>query len=194
MSQEKFDENNKGPKKTYPPSTGDKYKGKFKLGGTEIVALTTATAAVAAKETSGQYILDSGASIHATNDRKALHDVRPCNEEIQSCGKQGPRLKVKEVGTLRITLLTDSGSQMTLEFENCYFSDQFVHNLISVSRLLENGHSVVMTQEHHGISLKRENNQQAWLPVKENAGGLFCLTKDTVIEISPHDLHTSMYK
>ena len=194
----KFDENNKGPKKTYPPSTGDKYKGKFKQGGTEIVALTTSTVAVAAKETSGQYLLDSGASIHATNERNALHNVRPCHEEIQSCGTQGPLLQVKEIGTLRITLQTDSGSQMTLEFENCYFSEQFAYNLISVSRLLKKGHSVVTTQEHHGLSLERVNDNKHGFRLRRTPGGYSAWRKIQSLKsfhnTSSHRMHPKQWQ
>lgn len=187
----KWDEDNKGPKKTYAKN-GEKGKGsKYKQGGTEIVALVGTTIAVASKEKDDCYILDSGASIHATNSRENLHDIRPCNEEIQSCGTEGPPLTVKEIGTLRITLLTDSGSQMTLEFANTYFSAQFAYNLISVPRLLDQGHSVVMTQNHHGISLHRDSNKVAYVPLKQNSGGLFCLTPDTVIETGPSNLPTS---
>jgi len=43
-----------------------------------------------------------------------------------------------------------------------------------------------MTQFHPGISLRKEESQQACIPLQENAGGLFNQT-----EISPLDLQTS---
>ena len=52
-------------------------------------------------------------------------------------------------------------------------------------------HSVVMTQTQQGISLHRENSNVAWIPFKQNSGGIFCLTPETVIETCPPGLPTS---
>ncbi|KAJ1483175.1 hypothetical protein T484DRAFT_1801499 [Baffinella frigidus] len=54
---------------------------------------------------------------------------------------------------------TDSGGIMTLEFKDTYYSKEFAFNLISVPKLLENGHSVTMSQVFHGISIRNEETQ-----------------------------------
>ena len=176
-------------------SKGDA-KGK-KMGGTEIVSLvagrvTSAKTIAVASKKPDVFILDSGASIHATNDKSRLHDMRPCQEVIQGCGTQGPPLTVTEIGTLRLDLRTDTGGQMTLEFKDCYFSNSFAYNLISVPKLLENGHSVTMSKSHTGISVCKNEVPMAWIPIEQNEGGLFCLTQETIVETSvPTDLRIS---
>ena len=132
---------------------GGKYeKPKPKMGGTDVLALVANHPA----KTPGQlYVLDSGASIHASHDHSAMTDLRPCQEIIQRCGTGTP-LIVKEIGTLSLRLKTNTGGELTLKFKDTYYSKDFSYNLISVSKLLENGHSVSISSKNHGISIQKE--------------------------------------
>ena len=154
-------------------------KQKPKMGGTQIVAL----AASEEFQIQKKYALDSGATVHAVCDRSSLTDIRDCNHTIQGIG--GKSILVKEIGTMTLKLQTDTGGEIHLQFEDVFYSQEFSFNLISVSKLLEKGHTIVLTSADQGISLQdRDENQFAWIPIDRNSNGLFCLTEDTVVQIT----------
>ncbi len=84
------------------------------------------------------WILDSGASIHITNNVKQLHDVTKCNESIKLPNGKSILSKCKGNFTGLI-----NNNKITLT--NVYFAPDIRKNLISISSLLNNNFKVVFS-------------------------------------------------
>jgi len=84
------------------------------------------------------WILDSGASIHTTNDISLLYNITPCNEEISLADNKTVNSKYK--GDF-------SGSLNDNDFclSNVYFVPDISKNLISINSLINCNYKVVFT-------------------------------------------------
>ena len=85
-------------------------------------------------------VFDSGASQHIWNSLQGLTGSRTLrNEELIMRVGNGTKISAKAVGTYMLKL--PSGE--VLELKNCLYFPSCIKNLISISMLLRDGHSVL---------------------------------------------------
>ncbi|KAM2616711.1 hypothetical protein TB1_033196 [Malus domestica] len=89
---------------------------------------------------SSSWIFDSGASQHICNTMQGLVGSKSlCNNEMVVRVGNGTKISAKEIGTYMLNL--PSGE--VLELKNCLYFPSCIKNLISISKLLRDGHSVL---------------------------------------------------
>ncbi|KAM2474368.1 hypothetical protein PS1_007078 [Malus domestica] len=89
---------------------------------------------------SNSWIFDSGASQHICNTLQGLAGSRSLrNGEMVVRVRNGTKISAKAIGTYMLKL--PSGE--VLELKNCLYFPSCIKNLISISKLLRDGHSVL---------------------------------------------------
>ena len=108
-------------------------------------------------------VIDSGASSHMFCDRSLFFDF---SEETQRKVKNanGTFSQVEGVGKVSLLLLDKDGIERCVTFSDCLFLPDHSHNLISVSKLRQNGAHV-----NFGQSLSIFVNGRATIPFEEHA-------------------------
>ena len=108
-------------------------------------------------------VIDSGASSHMFFDRSLFFDF---SEETQRKVKNanGTFSQVEGVGKISLLLLDKEGIERCVTFSDCLFLPDHSHNLISVSKLRQNG-----AQVNFGQSLSIFVNERATILFEEHA-------------------------
>ena len=108
-------------------------------------------------------VIDSSASSHMFFDRSLFFDF---SEETQRKVKNANGIfsQVEGVGKVSLSLLDKEGIERCVTVSDCLFLPDHSHNLISVSKLRQNG-----AQVNFGKSLSIFVNERATIPFEEHA-------------------------
>lgn len=90
------------------------------------------------------WFLDSGATSHMTNDSSLLEDVRKSNTAVGLA--DGNRITAEGVGTGRFRLLNENDRHIIVKLRQVFHVPALAANLLSISRLTDEGCSVMFTK------------------------------------------------
>ena len=132
---------------------------------------------------SEKWLIDSGASVHITNNDEKMSKVEPAFETI--IVGNGMEVKAKKKGT--VTIKTEQGT--LLQMSNVLYVPNFEKNLLSVAKLTSNGATVsadsekmTLTKGELTITTKKEtgNNGMYYITgerIETQESGLVALNK-----------------
>ena len=108
------------------------------LSGTEsgVTFLATYLASVTSVD---EWIIDSGASQHMTNNRKYFKKIDPVREVANVEVGDGRSFSVEGVGPIQLKLQLSSGKTTNCVVKNVLFVPKLACNLLSVCKLAESG-------------------------------------------------------
>ena len=105
-----------------------------------------------------QWLMDSGASVHVTNNKKHMSNILPTDKTVKV--GSGEELSAKEVGT--VTLKNEKGA--VLKLKQVYWVPSFVKNVISLTKLTDEG--VKVTMEKSTLTLQNRKGGTLAIPKK----------------------------
>ena len=119
----------------------------------------TFIASCLASETSvDEWIIDSGASHHMTNNRKYFKKIDPVREVAIVEVGDGRTLSVEGVDSIQLKLQLSSGKTTNCVIKDVLFVPKLACNLHSVGKLAESGRVVRFTENNCKIF----NKQNPW--------------------------------
>jgi hypothetical protein len=104
------------------------------------------------------WLLDSGATTHATNDRSIISDLRESDTTHIMVAKNGIESKVLGCGTVKLTTLDKDDEPITLILKDVLLVEDLPRNYLSVPQLTKRGHHVSFNPERTFISINGEIN------------------------------------
>jgi hypothetical protein len=118
------------------------------------------------------WVMDSGATCHATYDEADCTDVKDCAVNITAAGST---FSVKRMGTASVQVLDTKGRVHKLTLSNCLISPLFPYKLLSLASCTNKGHTVVLAEDQVCISNKR--NDVVLLGKRDPLSRLFVLVE-----------------
>ena len=147
------------PKTTTTPPSSNSVKVEAEGNMTEIIVRfprvlnrTVAMATHQRRDPSSAWLLDSGATVHITNNRDLLIDPQPCNNTV-TVG-DGTESTARLEGSVKLEL--QDGNKVLLR-EVWYIPD-FNKNIVSLSKLLAGGH--YMVGNHETLEIRNKNGDK----------------------------------
>ena len=115
-------------------------KARDEKAGVRPTATSTSNVALSAVATSAdkEWVLDSGASQHITNDVAAMTNVRPLTKDITIMFGNGGRGKAEAIGDIDITSLCN-GDANTVTLTDVLYVPAAAANLLSIPKSVNNG-------------------------------------------------------
>jgi hypothetical protein len=134
----------------------------------EAIALMVGTSK--SKRSKRRWILDSGAPCHMTPYKDNFINLKEsARPEVKTAGKDG--LKIKGRGSLKINFLKNATTYKIININNTLWVPLVAENLISISRLTEEGMTVIM--EKKKVILKDKGGVIVAKGIRE--GGLYVI-------------------
>lgn len=99
----------------------------------ETVFAATVLSASPARADGKKLSVDSGASIHLTDEEELMHDLEDCNEIITACN--GSNVPVKRKGKLSVNVPDQQGNHTKITLTNVFLVPGSGRTLLSVSRM-----------------------------------------------------------
>lgn len=105
------------------------------------------------------WTIDSGASTHICREKSKFMKMKSTNKIVSIA--DGVKIPAKGIGDVRCTLelSTESTKSVTVVIKDVLFIPEFERNLLSVKKLAENGHSVVLHADGGKLTLRGMKDQ-----------------------------------
>jgi hypothetical protein len=116
------------------------------------------------------WVLDSGATSHATFDEADCVDVHDCDVKVTAAGST---FTVQRMGTAKVQALDEKGQPQLLSLSRCLISSQFPYKLLSLQRFTKKGHMVTM--DNNQVRISNKVNDIVLLGVRDPTSHLFLL-------------------
>jgi hypothetical protein len=105
-----------------------------------------------AEKQASDWIVDSGASIHLTNDPTILKYTRKLSVPVAIRVASNHTVYAKESGTAFLSFQTDNGEVWRIELENVFYISNIRRNLLSVKQLAKCGFEMIFRGFLHYLS------------------------------------------
>jgi hypothetical protein len=92
-----------------------------------------------------KWLLDAGASIHADADGKNVEDKKPCDKSVANNVADGDTVAPRGIGRKAVR---DAVTKHPLLIRNLRVTPKFSKRVLSVSKLIDDGHQVEFAKEH----------------------------------------------
>ena len=93
-------------------------------------------------ETTEEWLIDSGASVHVTNSSAGMIDIEPTDEAVIVGNNTVIKANLK--GTVYIK---DTVTQRSIKLRSVLYVPNFRRNIISIGKLVENNLQVIMNEQ-----------------------------------------------
>jgi transposase InsO family protein len=117
---------------------------------------------------SGNYCVDSGASVHMNTDRSKFLEIDETHRSFVTIAN-GKKIEVKGIGKVLLEIMTDKGA-LKIEMSDTLWVPELDGNLISVHQLTQKGFSVEFKDSKCFL-----NNGNEKLQIAKNTTGLYML-------------------
>ena len=98
-------------------------------------------------------VVDSGSTDFMFGDKRYFTEMHKVKRTIMTASKERT-IEITEAGTVELLVWLKSGEPLKLRFKEVLYSKEFTANLISVSRLVENGFKIQLGKESNLITSK----------------------------------------
>lgn len=129
------------------------------------------------------WIVDSGATSHVTNDKRLLEML---NTDMSSKVDManGSKVCVKGKGTCKFKMINSSGDASDAKLTNVLFAPQITGNMISVSKLTENGFELNFKGDYCKIV-----NNNIEIAIADKVNGLYKLRQPNKVYACKEEQH-----
>jgi hypothetical protein len=105
----------------------------------------------------GNFIADSGASIHLVNDYKMLINPEKCEPRLINTAKSETQVRVDTKGSVRILARNNLDQKVSIDIPNVFYCPDLAANLLSIKQIIKSGAHVSFLNNTMTIEFKNEN-------------------------------------
>jgi hypothetical protein len=105
----------------------------------------------------GEFIADSGASIHLVNDYNMLIDPIECEPKLINTAKSDTRVKVNIKGSVQVMALNNCDQRVYIDLPNVFYCPDLAANLLSIKQIINSGANVRFENNTMIIEFKNED-------------------------------------